>query len=54
MFCSHHDVETRLHDERKAWKKLQKDMKEVKKSLYPNKILSPPGSEECESNPHSI
>jgi hypothetical protein len=48
---SHHAVETRLHEERKARKKLQKDMKEVKKALYPNKTLSPPGSEERESNP---
>jgi hypothetical protein len=37
MCRSHHAVETRLHEERKAWKKLQKDMKEVKKALYPNK-----------------
>jgi hypothetical protein len=35
----------------KPTKKLQKDMKEVKKALYPNKTPSPPGSEERESNP---
>jgi hypothetical protein len=29
MYLSHHAVETRLHEERKARKKLQKDMKEV-------------------------
>jgi hypothetical protein len=50
MCCSHHVVETRLHDERKVRKKLQKDMKEVKKALYPNKT-PPPGFEERESNP---
>jgi hypothetical protein len=37
--------------ERKAHENLQKDMKEVKKALYPNKTPSPPGSEERESNP---
>jgi hypothetical protein len=37
--------------ERKAHKKLQKDMNEVKKALYLNKTPSPPGSEERESNP---
>jgi hypothetical protein len=51
MCRSHHAIETRLHDERKARKKLQKDRNEVKKALYPNKISSPPGSEERESNP---
>jgi hypothetical protein len=51
MCRSHHVVETRLHEERKARKKLQKDIKEVKKVLYPNKTPSPPGSEERESNP---
>jgi hypothetical protein len=44
-------METRLHEERKARKKLPKDMKEVKKVLYPNKTPSPSGSEERESNP---
>jgi hypothetical protein len=48
---SHHVVETKLHEERKVCKKLQKDMKEVKKALYPNKTPSPLGSEERESNP---
>jgi hypothetical protein len=47
---SHHAIETRLHEERKACKKLQNDMNEVKKALYANKIPSPPGSEERESN----
>jgi hypothetical protein len=51
IFHSHYDVETRLHKERKARKKLQKDMKKIKKALYPNKTPSPPGSEERESNP---
>jgi hypothetical protein len=51
MCRSHHAVETRLHEERKAHKKLQKDMDEVKKALYPNKTPSPLGSEERESNP---
>jgi hypothetical protein len=51
MCRSHHAVETRLHEERKARKKLQKDMNEVKKALYLNKTPSPPGSEERESNP---
>jgi hypothetical protein len=50
MCHSHHAVETRLHEKRKAYKKLQKDMNEVKKALYPNKTPSPPGSEERESN----
>jgi hypothetical protein len=36
---------------REARKKLQKDIKEVKKALYPNKTPSPLGSEERESNP---
>jgi hypothetical protein len=39
-----------LHEERKAYKKLQNDMNEVKKALYLNKTSSPPGSEERESN----
>jgi hypothetical protein len=51
MCRTHHAIETRLHEERKARKKLQKDMKEVKKALYPNKTPSPPSSEERESNP---
>jgi hypothetical protein len=51
MCRSHHAIETKLHEERKAHKKLQKDMKEVKKELYPNKTPSPPGSKERESNP---
>jgi hypothetical protein len=51
MCRSHHAVKTRLHDKRQARKKLQKDMNEVKKALYPNKTPSPPGSEERESNP---
>jgi hypothetical protein len=51
MYCSHHAIKTRLHEERKAYKKLQKDIKEVKKALYPNKPPCPPGSEERESNP---
>jgi hypothetical protein len=51
MCRSHHAVATRLHEERKARKKLQKDMKEVKKALYSNKTHSPLGSEERESNP---
>jgi hypothetical protein len=50
MCRSYHAVETRLHEKRKAHKKLQKDMNEVKKALYPNKTPSPPGSEERESN----
>jgi hypothetical protein len=50
MCRSHHAVETRLHEERKARKKLQKDINEVKKALYPNKT-PPLGSEERESNP---
>jgi hypothetical protein len=50
MCRSHHAVETRVHEERKGQKKLQKDMKEVKKALYPNET-PPPGSEERESNP---
>jgi hypothetical protein len=36
MCSSHHAIETRLHEERKARKKHQKDMNEVKKALYPN------------------
>jgi hypothetical protein len=51
MCRSHHVVETRLHVERKAWKKLQNDMKEVKNVLYLNKTPSPPSFEERESNP---
>jgi hypothetical protein len=51
MCCSHHAMETRLHKERKARKKLQKDMKEVKQAFYPNRTPSPLGSEERESNP---
>jgi hypothetical protein len=51
MCRSHHANETRLLEERKSRKKLQKDMNEVKKTLYPNKTHSPPGSEERESNP---
>jgi hypothetical protein len=54
MCRSHHAVETRLHEERKARKKLQKDIKEVKKALYPNKTHSPPDSEERESNPPTL
>jgi hypothetical protein len=50
MCLSHHAIETRLYEERKAQKKLQKDIKEVKKALYPNKT-PPPGYEERESNP---
>jgi hypothetical protein len=49
--CCHRAIETRLHEERKCLKKLQKDMKEVKKALYPNNTPSPPGSEERECNP---
>jgi hypothetical protein len=44
MCRSHHAIETRLHEERKAQKKLQKGMKEVKKGLYSNKTPSPLGS----------
>jgi hypothetical protein len=51
MCRSHHAVEIRLHEERKVCKKLQKDMNEVKKALYPNKTPSPLGFEERESNP---
>jgi hypothetical protein len=47
---SHHAVETRLREERKARKKIQMDMNEVKKALYPNKTPSPLGSVERESN----
>jgi hypothetical protein len=50
MCRSHHAIEIRLHEERKTHKKLQKDMNDVKKSLYSNKTPSPPGSEERESN----
>jgi hypothetical protein len=50
MCCSHHAIETRLHEERKARKKLQKNMKEVKKTLYPHKT-PPPSSKERENNP---
>jgi hypothetical protein len=48
MCRSHHAVETRLHEERKARKKLQKDIKEVKKALYPNKTPSPLDSKKRE------
>jgi hypothetical protein len=51
MCHSHHVVETGLHEERNAQKKLQKDIKEVKSVLYPNKTPSPAGSEQRESNP---
>jgi hypothetical protein len=51
MCRSYHAIETRLHKERKARKKLQKDMKEVNKALHPNKTPSPSGSKERESNP---
>jgi hypothetical protein len=51
MCRSHHAIETRLHEERKGRKKLQKDMKKVKQALYPNRTPSPLGSEERESNP---
>jgi hypothetical protein len=51
MCCSHHAVETRLQEERKARKKLQKDMKEVKQVLYPNRTPAPLGFKERESNP---
>jgi hypothetical protein len=46
MCRSHHAVETRLHEERKARKKLQEDMKEVKRALYPNRTPSPPGTKD--------
>jgi hypothetical protein len=45
MCHSHHAVETRLHEEKNAQKKLQRDMKEVKKAP------SLPCSKERESNP---
>jgi hypothetical protein len=48
--CSHHAIETGLRGERKAQKKRQKDMKEVKEALYPNNTRSHPGSKERESN----
>jgi hypothetical protein len=51
MCRSHHAIEMRLHEERKARKKLQKDMKEVKSTMYPNRTPSPSGSEESSSNP---
>jgi hypothetical protein len=51
MCRSHHAIETKLHEERKTCKKLQKDMKKVKQSLYPNRNPSPPSFEERESNP---
>jgi hypothetical protein len=54
MCRSHHAVETRLHEERKAHKKLQKDIKEVKKALYPNKTPSPLDSKKRESNPPTL
>jgi hypothetical protein len=50
MCPSHHSVETRLHEERKAHKKLQKDMKKIKKAPNPNKTPSSPGSEERYAN----
>jgi hypothetical protein len=53
MCRSHHTLETRLHEERKTSNKLQKDMNEVKKALYPNKTPSSLGSEERESNHHT-
>jgi hypothetical protein len=51
MCRSHHAIETRLHEERKARKKLQKDMKEVKQALYPNRTPSPLGFKERKINP---
>jgi hypothetical protein len=54
MCRSHHAIETRLHEERKARKKVQKDMNEVKKALYPNKSPPTSGSEERESNPPTL
>jgi hypothetical protein len=39
MCRSHHAVKTRLHEGRKARKKLQKDMKEVKIALYQTRLL---------------
>jgi hypothetical protein len=50
MCHSHYAIEMKLHEEKKAPKKLQKDMKEVKKALYLNKTPSPPGSEKRGSN----
>jgi hypothetical protein len=54
MFRSYHAIETRIHKERKACKKLQKDMNEVKKALYPNKTPSPLCPGERESNPRTL
>jgi hypothetical protein len=54
MCRSHHAIETRLHEGRKARKKLQMDMKEVNSALYPNMTPSPLGSEERESNPPTL
>jgi hypothetical protein len=51
MCRSHHAVETRLHEQRNSRKKLQKEMKEVRKAIYHNKTPSPLGTEERESNP---
>jgi hypothetical protein len=51
MCRSHHAIEIRLHDETKTCKKLQKDMNEVKKALYPNKTPSPLSFEKKEINP---
>jgi hypothetical protein len=51
MCRSHHAVETRLHEQRNSHKKLQKEMKEVRKAIYHNNTPSPPGTEERESNP---
>jgi hypothetical protein len=39
MSRSHHAVETRLHEKRKAHKKLQKDMNEVKKHYIQPRLL---------------
>jgi hypothetical protein len=54
MCHSHYAIETRIHEERKARKKLQKDMKEVKQALYPNRTPSPLGSEEREKPTYTI
>jgi hypothetical protein len=50
MCFSHHVVEIGLHEERKTHKKLQKDIKEVKSTIYTNRTPSPLGSEERENN----
>jgi hypothetical protein len=39
MCHSHHAIETRLHEERKACKKLQKDMKSRKLSILIRLLL---------------